>query len=77
MLFVTCPHCQCEVEILALNCRIFRHGVFKASGAQVNPHAPKIECDSLVAQGLIYGCGNPFQVIQENNDYKAIPCDYI
>ena len=77
VLLVVCPHCSCEVEIVELNCRIFRHGVYKASGAQVNPHASKVECDNLVAQNLIYGCGRPFQVIQENNEHKAIPCDYI
>jgi hypothetical protein len=65
------------VEIVELNCRIFRHGVFKASGAQVNPHAPKAECDELFEKNMIYGCGKPFQIIQDGDAFKAILCDYI
>jgi hypothetical protein len=77
VLFVKCPHCECEVEIVELNCRIFRHRVFKESGAQVNPHAPKAECDELFEKNMIYGCGKPFQIIQDSDGFKAIQCDYI
>lgn len=75
--FVACPHCCCQVEILEINCTIFRHGIYKESGQQINPHMPKSECDRLFEQNLIYGCGKPFKIIQENNEYKAIMCDYI
>ena len=26
---VTCPHCQQFIEVLELNCKIFRHGIYK------------------------------------------------
>lgn len=77
MLLVTCPHCECEVEILATNCCIFRHGVFKNTGMQVSPHAPKIECDRYIDQDQIYGCGRPFQLFYERGDWTARACDYI
>lgn len=76
--FVTCPHCQCSVEILEINCAIFRHAVFKHNNQQLNPHASKQECDRLAEQGAIYGCGKPFRVVSKgNNEYEAIQCDYI
>lgn len=76
-LLVICPHCQCSVEILEINCAIFRHATFKQSGAQLNPHASKEECDLLFQQDLIYGCGKPFRIISQNNTYIAEICDYI
>jgi len=75
--FVVCPHCQQSVEIVEINCAIFRHAVFKESGQQLNPHASKEECDRLFEQGTIYGCGKPFQVISKENAYEAVICDYI
>lgn len=78
MIIVQCPHCGCDVIIEQLNCKIFRHGVFKDSGKQINPHAPKIDCDMYIEKELIYGCGKPFIVLQQSdNSYKAEICDYI
>jgi hypothetical protein len=82
-LVVQCPHCQYPILIEELNCRIFRHGVFKINGNQINPHAPKDLCDFYLKNGLILGCGKPFQIIQnqhsKNSDdtFIAIICDYI
>jgi hypothetical protein len=80
-LLVTCPHCQGTVEILEINCAIFRHGVYKRTGRQVNPHAPKSECDAAAAQGLLDGCGKPFQLVSKPTatsvEYEAVACDYI
>jgi hypothetical protein len=73
-LIVICPHCQELVLIEQLNCRIFRHAIFKSNGQQINPHAPKIECDQLVKENKVYGCGKPFQI---NDELIAIGCDYI
>jgi hypothetical protein len=70
-MIVRCPWCTEFIEILELNCGVFRHGVFKNNGRQLNAHASKEECESVV--GEIYGCGKPFQVV----DGKAIKCDYI
>lgn len=77
---MNCPHCNQLIEIIAINCAIFRCGVMRQTGEQVNPHASKIECDRLFEQGLIYGCGKPFRVIQDLSNpsmHQAIPCDYI
>jgi len=73
-LLVTCPHCQCYIFIEKLNCRIFRHGVFKLSGQQIPPHLDKVECDKLISEQRIYGCGKPFRI---NNELIAEICDYI
>jgi hypothetical protein len=69
-----CPHCTGEILVHnnELNCRIFRHAVLK-NGNQINPHAPKEECERLIKNNEIYGCGKPFQVIGD----KAVECDYL
>ncbi len=77
IIIVQCPHCNGDVVIQELNCKIFRHGVHKKDGKQINPHAPKSECDALVEKDLIHGCGKPFLVKQKGSDYKADVCDYI
>lgn len=78
MFFVTCPHCQQLIEIIAINCAIFRCGIYKQTGQQVPPHSPKSECDQLSEQGLIWGCGKPFRIEQNTGqEYRAVICDYI
>jgi hypothetical protein len=78
MILVTCPHCECIVEILEINCAIFRHGIYKKDNKQIHPHAPKEECDILFSTNKIYGCGKPFRILQNNkNEYIAEICDYI
>ncbi len=71
-LIVECPHCKDPVMIESVNCGIFRHGTFK-NFSQVNPHESKENCDRFTAEQEIYGCGKPFQII--NN--KAEICQYI
>lgn len=72
---VECPHCGQYIEILSLNCGIFRCAIFKENGLQINPHTPKEECDRLFKEGLIYGCSKPFKVVSR----LSIPetCDYV
>ena len=36
--FVTCPHCNITIEVLELNCQIFRCGIYKNTLEQINPH---------------------------------------
>ncbi len=80
---IICPHCKEPVLIEKLNCCIFRHGVLKINGKQIDPHASKDLCDFYIKRDLIMGCGKPFQVIindnSKDNDDKfiAIICDYI
>lgn len=73
MFVVNCPHCKEHIFVEQLNCRIFRHGVYKHNMEQINPHLPKAQCDQLFITNAIYGCGNPFKVV----DKEAVVCDYI
>jgi hypothetical protein len=75
---VTCPHCDMPVLIEQLNCKIFRHATLVSNNTQINPHASKEECDHYIKNNLIYGCGKPFQVV-ENSDgtHLAVVCEYI
>ena len=78
-MLLQCPHCKYYIVVVEINCGIFRHGVFKATGKQIDSHLPKDACDKLVSDGLIYGCGKPFQVHKETNQqtYCISVCDYI
>ena len=80
-IILICPHCNESILIERLNCCIFRHGVLKTNGKQINPHASKELCDFYIEKQLIYGCGKPFRIIlNEINgyvEYNAIKCDYI
>ena len=48
----------------------------KDSLKQMDPHCPKNECDRLFSQGLIYGCGKPFQIIVNGNEVRVEICEY-
>ena len=76
---IECPNCQQMVQVFIkeFNCKIFRHGIYKNNLKQIDPHLPKKECDKLVEKQLIYGCGKPFKIIIEENNYKVKICDYI
>jgi len=78
-IIIQCPHCNDYVYVFLneLNCQIFRHGIYKKNYQQIDPHLPKEKCDFLIQNNLIYGCGKPFKVIKENENYNAIICDYI
>ena len=73
-IIINCPHCNQLIIIAELNCKIFRCGIYKNNFEQIDPHLNKIKCDELKNNDLIYGCGKPFQ-IDENN--KVIICEYI
>jgi hypothetical protein len=74
---LTCPHCKNSFIVEKINCAIFRHAVYKNSGKQIDPHASQELCNQLIITEQIYGCGKPMKVIQINNEYLAIECDYI
>ncbi len=73
-----CPHCSCLILVAKdeVNCRIFRHGTYKSTGCQMEPHTPKAECDRLFETGEIWGCGKPFHMIGNDKRFVEI-CDYI
>jgi hypothetical protein len=73
--FIECPHCKGLVQVLAVNCTIFRHGTFIKSGKQMNPHTGKAKCDEFAEKGLINGCGKPFRI--SKFDHSVTICDYI
>lgn len=79
MTYIICPHCNFYVEIEQINCAIFRHGVYKKSNKQINPHLDKLSCDELVKLDKIYGCGKPFKLTFDatTNGWIANICDYI
>lgn len=70
-----CPHCKDPVVIKSndINCGIFRHAVYKGTFEGIPPHSKKEDCDRLISQGLVYGCGKPFRI--SKND--TVICDYI
>jgi hypothetical protein len=75
---VQCPHCSDFIFIDQLNCQIFRHGVFISNREQINPHASKEVCDSLIQRKLIHGCGKPFKLVKTNDGiFLAEKCNYI
>jgi hypothetical protein len=75
MLIAECPNCFDFFEVAPneLNCKIFRHGVLKATGQPINPHASKADIDALLAADKIYGCGRPFRF----DGNTAVVCGYI
>ena len=76
MLVLNCPRCEIGIEISAseLNCKIFRCGVYKHTYQQINPHSSLEECELLVRQNKIFGCGYAFEIIEntENSDETKI-----
>jgi hypothetical protein len=77
---VICPNPQCKMHIIIekLNCFIFRHGILKSNGLQIDPHASKELCDYYIQNNLIYGCGRPFQIIKnDKGEFVSVGCDYI
>ena len=76
-MIITCPHCSHPVEIIEINCAIFRHAIYKDTFKQIDPHLSKERCDYLIKTDQVYGCGKPFKLIKEDNTFKAVICDYI
>jgi hypothetical protein len=73
-MIITCPNCALPLYIEAVQCGIFRCGVFRSNGEPIPPHAPQTECEYYVNNQLIYGCGSPFQY---NGVGAPLICDYI
>ena len=74
---VCCPHCSEFIIIEKLNCGIFRHGIYKDDGKQIDPHLCKEECEELVESGEIHGCGKPFQIVIVDGKAEVLICDYV
>jgi len=78
-IIIECPHCSQMCEVVELNCRIFRCGIYKNNFQQIPPHLPEKDCNELKTKDLIFGCGKPFQAVDDvsNNTIVCIICDYI
>jgi hypothetical protein len=72
-----CPHCKEFIIIQKINCGIFRHGIFKKNGKQIDPHMSKDQCEYYIKNNSIYGCGKPFKIINNNKKLETEICDYI
>lgn len=87
LLIFSCPHCAALVEIEKdqINCAIFRHGYFFEKSengeirltSQMNPHAPKDECELLVSNQKVVGCAKPFRISKVQESYVIEICDYV
>lgn len=75
-MIIQCPHCDNHIEILEINCGIFRHGAYKRNNRQLPPHMSEADCKKAVANDEIYGCGMPFRVIKKDTVIVE-KCDYI
>ena len=74
-----CPHCLQFILVHKndLNCRIFRHAVYKDNFQPINPHATKEVCDELLNTNKIFGCSKPFRIIEVNGSLFVEECSYI
>jgi len=74
-----CPHCDqyAEVPKQQVNCRIFRHAVYKHNLRWINPHSSKELCDKLIDTEQVYGCAKPIRFrFTSTVNYVEI-CGYI
>jgi hypothetical protein len=78
-LYFACPHCGGGVVVLEseVNCRIFRHGVMRDGSGGVPPHAPREQCDAMVAGDAVYGCARPFELIPVGREFVVRACEYV
>ena len=74
---ISCPHCNEIIIIEKINCGIFRHGIYKNTLQQIDPHLCKEKCEKLIYENIIIGCGKPFRIHKENNQWIAVICEYI
>lgn len=78
-LVLSCPHCD-HIFIVAvqdIRCQIFRHAVFKSTGQPIPPHSTKATIDLWKNNGEIWGCGKPFRLFYDKDEWRPEICDYI
>jgi hypothetical protein len=76
-----CPQCSEYIIVNEndLNCKIFRHGVYKDKNnlEQMDPHSTKNVCNDAIENNKIYGCGKPFCLKTIEGKLFADVCEYI
>jgi hypothetical protein len=57
-----CPHCNILLQVMKnqINCKIFRHAIYKSNYNQIPPHSTQQTCEELFNSGKVYGCAKPF-----------------
>ncbi len=70
-MFVNCPTCNREIEIVKVNCGVFRCGIYKKSYRQLGSHAKEKYVKKLLENDKIIGCGNPFRYSKTNGVKKC------
>ena len=79
--FFLCPHCLSGVQVMKneVACKIFRHGAYRQPGfPQIPPHLPKPQCEALVRDEKIVGCGKPFMFVFGSNGQNYVKiCEYL
>jgi hypothetical protein len=71
--YFSCPHCGILIDVVEMNCKIFRCGIYKRDGKQIPPHLSEEECKQL--KESIWGCGKPFCYNEEKR--IMVVCEYI
>lgn len=84
---VECPHCNMGIVVDALNCGVFRCGVWRDTGLQINPHMSEDECKAALGNAaeplcdrisLIWGCSKPFRIYTDASGVnRCVTCGYI
>jgi hypothetical protein len=75
----TCCHCNEHfiINTQYFNCNIIRHGVYKKTLVQINPHSSRSVCDELLENNKIIGCGKPLKIVKNEDTWVVEICDYI
>lgn len=78
-LIFKCPHCEQYILVHQneINCKIFRHAVYKHNLLPINPHSSKKVCEKLLQKNKIYGCGKPFRLVENDGNFIVEICEYI
>lgn len=66
-MLVNCPKCNGLIDMVAINCGICVHGVFKHNNEQVHPHSSLHTRAQWLREESIYGCGCMFKYIADSN----------
>ena len=76
-IMVNCPHCGNLILILEneIKNKKFIHNLYKKNNL-TNLQFLKNKCDVSYFKKLMYGCGEPYEIINEEKVYKALKCDF-
>jgi hypothetical protein len=75
-MYYLCPWCECYFEVVAMNCRVFRHAMYRLPRHRTNtqlvePHMREDRMRCLLRYGVVIGCGNPLRIQPDGSVVKA------